>query len=467
MTPAAGGPPSGGGGTRVVLPPKSKAASISTDPNSLLDAFDSYTGRNDNNRRSSTTSTTAANNSSANTTTTNVVPRRSSSKNVGNPDPIEFLNEHFNSEALLVSQLPFLRDAVSTRMNRLDDTISTALQRQSESAEATQKHVQDAKASVASLEQRIRQVQQKASQSEKTVREITKDMKRLDCAKKNLQRTITTLKRLHMLIHAVEQLRLACLSKPFPDYKTASHLVDAIRLLLTNFESYKQKVEPIRLLSTKVDDLQCELRYSLHRGFRMVGFGIEKTLELEAKSKYKSLVIIEEGEEEQHMIMPPEVMAFGTLLVDALGADARRDFISCFAQDHLVEYSKIFKPVKKQPVEKPRVSSFKAQPEAPKEESKPEFALEFIEKRFLWFRNLLNEVGQKYPSVFPAYWNLEYYITRIFLKRVSCRNMFRLFILFVFNLSFAQAILCCYKINIDKKPHFFTIEWSHERSGCK
>ena len=161
----------------------------------------------------------------------------------------------------------------------------------------------------------------------------------------------------------------------------------------------------------------------------MVGFGIEKTLELESKSKYKSLVIVEEGREELHnLIMPPEVMAFGTLLVDSLGADARRDFISCFAQDHLVEYSKVFKPVFKKLVEKPRVSSFKAQPEPPKEDTKPEFALEFIEKRFLWFRNLLKEVGEKYPSVFPPYWNLEYYMTRIFLKRVSD---FRLLIMFL------------------------------------
>ena len=140
------------------------------------------------------------------TLTQYVSSRRSSG---AQPDSIDFMNQHYSSESLLVAQLPEIRDAISERMNRLDDRISNALQRQSESAEATQKHVQDAKVSVASLEKRIRQVQTKASQSEKTVREITKDMKRLDCAKRHLQRTITTLKRLHMLIHAVEGLRQA------------------------------------------------------------------------------------------------------------------------------------------------------------------------------------------------------------------------------------------------------------------
>lgn len=306
--------------TRVILPPLSSAtAAISHNPNRLLDAFDTYVS----NRRSGGTK----------------------------PDPIDFINQHYSSESLLVSNLPEIRDAISDRMNRLDDRISSALQRQSESAEATQKHVQDAKVSVASLEKRIRQVQSKASQSEKTVREITKDMKRLDCAKRHLQRTITTLKRLHMLVHAVEGLRQACLLKPHPDYQSASHLVDATRLLLQHFDSYTQKVEQMRLLNTKVIDLQGELKFRLVRGFRLVGFGVEKTREMEKKkSKLKSLVnpeeddlyqVVEgqdetestEGQEESKKfqvppMMTPTTMAGGILLIDAIGKEARIEFMT-------------------------------------------------------------------------------------------------------------------------------------------
>ena len=310
--------------TRVVLPPLSSAqatAAISHDPTRLLDAFDTY-----------------------------VSSRRSSG---AQPDSIDFMNQHYSSESLLVAQLPEIRDAISERMNRLDDRISNALQRQSESAEATQKHVQDAKVSVASLEKRIRQVQTKASQSEKTVREITKDMKRLDCAKRHLQRTITTLKRLHMLIHAVEGLRQACLLQPHPDYKSASHLVDATRLLLKHFDAYAHKVEPMRLLSNKVDDLQMELKFRLVRGFRIVGFGVEKTREMEKrKSKLKSLVnpeddpfcqIVDEDKIEDDLsqgqetnnndaqflpLMTPNAMSGGILLIDAIGKEARIEFMT-------------------------------------------------------------------------------------------------------------------------------------------
>ena len=398
MTPTKAAPtsPSRSGGTKAILPPPPTSLSVSSDPNLLLDAFDAFTSGN---RRAA-------------------VGKKGGTA-ASSPDPIDFLNRHYTSEATLVAQLPFIREAVSERMNRLDDRISSALQRQSETAEATQRQVQDAKASVASLEQRIRQVKNKASQSEKAVREITKDMKRLDCAKRHLQRTITTLKRLHMLIHAVEQLRLACLLKPFPDFRTASHLVDATRLLLKHFDAYTTKVEPMKLLSQKVIDLQGELKFSLVRGFRIVGFGWQKTLEMEKTGKIKSLVLPEDGEVPQEpAIMTPDTMAGGILMIDSLGKDARMEFMQVLCQDYLSEYNRIFQPVQKQPKVQVRVSSFKAQPESSKE-GKPEFCLENIERRFVWFRNLLKTVDQKYPQVFPPYWNFQYSLTKIFLKLVS------------------------------------------------
>ena len=393
--------PASGTGTRVVLPPPTTNPTVASDAGLLLDAYDKFTSGN---RLSSGQGNAAPTSGQA------------------NADPIEFLNRHYRTEPMLVTMLPEIREELVSRMNRLDDRISGALQRQSEQAEATQRYVQDAKASVGSLEQRIRQLQEKASQSETAVREITKDMKQLDSAKRHLQRTITTLKRLHMLVHAVEQLRLACLRKPFPDYSTAAHLVDATRLLLKHFDAYSNKVEPIKLLSQRVKDLHGELHLSLVHGFRVVGFGLEKALELEKKNKKKSLLTDEEeGEEEgaKNLIMTPDVMAGGTLLIDSLGSDIRKEFITTFGQDFLAEYNSIFQPVRKPAKVQQRVSSFKATPEPPKEDAKSESGLDMIERRFMWFRELIQEVEQKYPKVFPHYWNLQYFLTRFFLKLVS------------------------------------------------
>lgn len=263
------------------------------------------------------------------------------------------------------------------------------------------------------LEHRIRLVKEKASYSEKAVLEITKDMKRLDCAKKHLQRTITTLKQLHMLVHAVEQLRLTSITKPFPDYKTASHLVDATRLLLAHFDSYTQKVEPMRVLDQKVSDLHIKLRTNLVRGFRIVAFGYAKTLEMEGPGKKKTSEGHEEATEAPP-VMTVEIMEGGVLLIDSLGKNVRAQFINEFCQDHISDYLKQFEPPEQKPKTEKRVSSFKAA-EVKMEPEKPDSALDHIEKRFVWFRGVLQEVERKLP-IFPANWNLEASMARHFLR---------------------------------------------------
>jgi vacuolar protein sorting-associated protein 53 len=473
-------------GTRVVLPPlrpsdasaltvngttsSTAAASgsnmMSRNPSNLLDVFDAYAAGYRNSITNVRKNTANATKDKSDNGSGGAAAEATTQSE---PDPIAFLNQHYNSEALLVSELPRLRDSISERMDRLDDRLATAVQRQSESSALTQRRVEEAKANVLSLEERIKRVQTMASQSESTVREITKDMKRLDCAKRHLQRTITTLKRLHMLIHAVERLRLACITKPYPDYMSAAQLVDATRLLLQFFDPHTDKVDAIRLLTQKVNDLQDELKYSLVRGFRLVAFSVEETIEFEKKSKNKSflasdlskMIVGDDDDDNDGLIdeqqrpstggtkesFPPttttmteklttDAMIGGIQLIDSIGIEARIEFMTGFIQDHLLEYSRIYKPVKEQQAkEKPRVSSFMAQPvdPNPKEDKKPDFALEFVEKRFLWLRNLLAEVQSTFPGVFPRYWNIEYHLTKNFLRRVSIHCLSSIFLLVCYD----------------------------------
>ena len=201
-------------------------------------------------------------------------------------DPVDFLNQHYRSEALLTAQLPRLRDAVSQRMENLDEQIAQTLIRQSETASSTRQHIQEATAAIQTLEQKIRLVQQKAAQSETAVLTITADMKVLDHVKTHLQRCITTLKRLHMLVHATEELRQTSLvaNESFCDYAKASQLVQAIKLLLAHFAAAPQaRVLPLRQLATLVTTLQGGMYTSLKHGFRAVAFGTEKTILLETK----------------------------------------------------------------------------------------------------------------------------------------------------------------------------------------
>ncbi|GKY99434.1 vacuolar protein sorting-associated protein 53 [Mayamaea pseudoterrestris] len=346
-------------------------------------------------------------------------------------EPIDFLNKHYCSEAALVQQLPLLREAVAEKIYRLDDRINNALQRQSETADSTRRHVQQAKSSVKELQHRILQVRDKASQSESAVLRITQDMKRLDYAKQHLQQTITSLKRLHMLVNAVEQLRICCLSEPYPDFLSASQLVEATNLLMDYFSGYTHKVQPMRLLSKRITGFQEFLKTSLVQGVRIAGFGLQKTMEMEGKAKTKahddeSLLDCcdHENDEGDHLrqqspttpIMTPDVMRGGVALIDALGPTVRDAFICGFCQDHLASYVLTFEPSSNDhKLHEKRVSSFKIQ--APMDDEKEKVSgLDKLEMRFHWFQQTIQKIDRKFPAVFPAGWNLHASMARYFLK---------------------------------------------------
>ena len=461
----------------------------SSDPISLLDSLDAYT--------SSRASAAAALGGSSS--------HSSSSSSI--LDPVDFLNRHYSNEHLLINHLPSLRMAVHDRMDSLEDRISTALQRQSETSESTRKHVQEAKSSITSLEKRIRLVQEKASQSERAVLEITKDMKRLDCAKRHLQKTITTLKQLHMLVHAVEQLRLACLLKPFPDYKSASQLVDATRLLLKHFDAYTVKVQPMRLLNLKVSGIQLELLKGLVRGFRIVGFGVNMALEMEdvdSGGRVKSYAAAvqqqqEEGDDaaahettttppattttvvvdddDTMPVMTPQVMAEGTSLIDSLGSDVRADFIQTLCHDHLSPYEELFVPLLKTKKSIKQQHSFKIAPREADLE-KPPYSLDQVDRRFAWYRRTLRDVCDKFPNVFPTYWNFQHGVTVYFLEKVREATMMYLIIYSIDIPWYTHHVhvlipitnvsrVCYILLKTDTRASFEIAGWHDQRQGFR
>lgn len=87
--------------------------------------------------------------------------------------------------------------------------------------------LENGKAAIRELFERIKGIKTKAGQSEDLVQEICRDIKSLDVAKKNLTLTITALKRLVMLVTALEQLRQLAAGR---QYKEASNLLQAVDL---------------------------------------------------------------------------------------------------------------------------------------------------------------------------------------------------------------------------------------------
>lgn len=151
-------------------------------------------------------------------------------------DPVDYLNHHFPTERSLERLEPFM-SKVAVQIGDLDDEISKTVQVQSEAGHQASRDVDEAKAAIRELFEKIRDMKAKAEQSEVMVQEICRDIKQLDFAKRHLQTTITALKRLHMLVTAVDQLQGVAKAK---QYRESANLLDAVRQLLTHFESYAQ-----------------------------------------------------------------------------------------------------------------------------------------------------------------------------------------------------------------------------------
>ena len=359
-------------------------------------------------------------------------------------DPIEFLNYNYKTETSLINALPNLRSTLTKRLTTLDDSISSTIQKQSDLADLTLSDVTRAKMAVHQLHQRVTTVQMKARQSEKAVQEITKEMKRLDFAKKHLSKTITALKRLHMLLHAVKQLRHSVRGCNPPDYKNAANLVDAVQLLMGNFRGYIDSVEKMRLLKIDVEQMRADLKEGIVFAFRVTGFGVSGALEKKEKysERMKTSSISDRKaskkiECDQSMPLtttvplPPASLNDACHVLDALGSNKRKEFIKLFCADHLEPYKQLFHPKNNSAsnIAGPQKPSFKIilnNENKDKDEkenastSNPNPAsLDQIERRYAWHRRMLRELDELFPKVFPKYWNMEYHMTHTFLTETA------------------------------------------------
>jgi len=301
-------------------------------------------------------------------------------------DPVAFLNEHCHDHLPLEA----LQTALSERLQQQDDILNQALSNQSETAATTRAAVHDAQAAVLALAQRLERIQSQATQCERTVREITVDLALLDGAQKRLQATIATQKRLHMVVHAAEQLRQL---RNGTDYGPAAHLVHALQLLLQHFEKYLQAPTPLRVLAQQVQAHQNLLKERAMEG-------------LQGAVRGESTMTTAEREG-------------GVLLLDALGVGV--SFQTDLCADYLKTYAEQFAPPEpKKPEPVKRISSFKKQEEPVTPVASTSHKLVSLEERFKWFRDLVQQSNVP-PTEFPVHWNFHATLTTLFLRMVCTK----------------------------------------------
>ena len=284
-------------------------------------------------------------------------------------DPIEHLNALFSPPSTL-SAVPKTSRALCSYQKDLDHEISNHVEQQSTSDADSVKRIQEAKADLAELFEKVEGVRQRAIETEEAITEMTADIKRLDNTKKNLTLSMTALKRLQMLTTAYDQLRDLSISR---QYRECAQLLQAVIQLMAHFKSYRS-IDQIATLSRNVSDLQREMLEQVCEDFE---------------------VTFAKGEVGQSRSM----LAEACLVMDALGDNARSRLITWYCNTQLREYRHLFRG------------------------SEEAGSLENISMRYSWFKRMLKIYDNEHAALFPPAWRVNELLANSFCE--GTRDDFR------------------------------------------
>ncbi|KAF5348642.1 hypothetical protein D9758_006764 [Tetrapyrgos nigripes] len=268
-------------------------------------------------------------------------------------NPVEILNSYFPDEASLANT-----EAVQAKLAEDQRAIQKEIDALREQLKRNQDpdRMQLIQEMISELLGQMSRIQEKATESEAVVRSITKDIQVLDLAKKNLILSMTTLKRLQMLVNALTQLEDLVKEK---NYSEISQTLAAVKQISASFKSYTS-VPRVMQVWRRIQEIQHELRALIEADF--------DTLQDPSKP------------------IKTAIIADACLVVDVLGDDLRSHLIERYVALELKEYRRIFRT------------------------SDEAGHLDNISRRFAWFRRLLQTHEIEQGRVFPAEWKVSWHL---------------------------------------------------------
>ncbi|CAG8441641.1 3122_t:CDS:10 [Ambispora leptoticha] len=179
-------------------------------------------------------------------------------------NPIEYINQLLPNEESLAS-VDITMKKLQIKMRQIENKIRELTKTKKDSSGGSQgtEELIATKKAIEELFERVKQIKEKATQSEIIVQEITQDIKSLDYAKRHLTVSITTLKRLNMLVVAIDKLKKMARVR---QYKETSQLLQAVLELAKHFQRYKS-IKQISDLSSSVTLFQNDLKQQIFRDF--------------------------------------------------------------------------------------------------------------------------------------------------------------------------------------------------------
>lgn len=276
---------------------------------------------------------------------------------------LDYINQMFPTEASLSGVEPLMQK-IHSEIRRVDAGILAAVRQQSNSGNKAKEDLGAATHAVEELMYKIREIKNKAEQSETMVQEICRDIKKLDFAKKHITTTITALHRLTMLVSAVEQLQVMASKR---QYKEAAAQLEAVNQLCSHFEAYRD-IPKITELREKFKNIKQILKSHVFSDFSSLGTGKET--------------------EETNLL---QQLSDACLVVDALEPSVREELVNNFCRRELTSYEQIFEGAELAKLDK-------------------------TERRYAWIKRRMR-TNEEIWKIFPPSWHVPYLLYIQFCKK--------------------------------------------------
>lgn len=274
-------------------------------------------------------------------------------------NPVDYINSLFPTEQSL-SNIDQVIDSMEKKVRDIDGEIRTVVREQTDSKQDGRSALLDAQRVIGQLFVQIRDIKNKAESSEEMVGEITRDIKQLDCAKRNLTSAITTLNHLHMLVAGVDTLKGLIKNRQYGDIVMP---LQGITEVINHFTDYKD-IPQIEQLSAEVKEIQVTLAEQISADFRDT---FSSTTSKSSISNWQ--------------------LAEACRVVSILDPKVKKDLLKWFIELQLSEYVHLFN------------------------EAEDVAWIDKLDKRYAWFKKHLLQIEEKFGAMFPSEWQLSERIT--------------------------------------------------------